>query len=464
MTQAVENVGQDRKTVIVVGAGIAGLTAAYRLTKAGFKVKVLEARDDVGGRAHTVHKNGYKIDTGAGAMFETYHAYMELAAELGLKSELRLSEQLIGVVKKGRIHYLNTAHILRSGLTTSLFSWGSKFRLLLAFLDIARAKRRGQLTYTDLTRAAPLDFETAEQYCLRRLNRELSEYLSEPIVRGMMLINSDRISKVELMHGINNIFDVTSYGLIGGVKRFSQTLAGHVDVHLQSPVESVQVIGDRVEVRWNEQGQTVSERVDACVMACPLPYAAPIYKEHAALQLLNRKVRFGQCITVGIGTRTRPDSKAFIVEVPRVESEDVCFMFLEHNKNTGAAPEGHGLITAYLEGNVAKQLLDKSDEDIIARVTPFIDRLFPGLSASIDMTHVTRWQAALPINAIGAYQAVADFNAALSPDAPVQFACDYMMAAVGQTIAVECGNLAARNLTQRFAKTEERRAKTALAA
>lgn len=439
-----------QKSVLVVGAGIAGLTAAYRLKQAGHRVRVLEAGDDVGGRAHTVHKQGYRIDTGAGALFETYHAYMELAAELGLKQDIRLSEQLIGVVRQGRIHYLNTRHILRSGLMTSLFSWRSKLRLLLAFLDITRAKRRGQLNYTDLTRAAPLDFETAEQYCLRRLNRELSEYLSEPIVRGMMLLNSDRISKVELMHGINNIFDVTSYGLIGGVKRFSQTLASHVEVKLQCPVASVQQAGDQVDVRWTEQGQLHSECVDACVLACPLPAAAAICKEHTALQLLNRRLRFGQCITVGIGTRRRPDSPAFIVEVPRVESEDVCFMFLEHNKNTGAAPQGHGLITAYLEGSVAAELMDSSDEAIVARVLPFIERLFPGLGASVEMHHVTRWRAALPINAIGAYQAVADFNAELSPEAPIQFACDYMMAAVGQTIAVECGNLAARRLQQRF--------------
>src|SRR3954451_19902974 len=39
---------------IVVGAGLAGLTAAYELRRAGFDVTVLEARDRIGGRVYTV--------------------------------------------------------------------------------------------------------------------------------------------------------------------------------------------------------------------------------------------------------------------------------------------------------------------------------------------------------------------------------------------------------------------------
>jgi monoamine oxidase len=50
---------------IVVGAGIAGLTAARLLTKAGRRVVVLEARDRVGGRVHTDRSRGMTTDLGA---------------------------------------------------------------------------------------------------------------------------------------------------------------------------------------------------------------------------------------------------------------------------------------------------------------------------------------------------------------------------------------------------------------
>lgn len=50
---------------MVVGAGIAGLTAAYRLSRSGFDVTVLEAEPDVGGRLSTLAKDGYRFDLAA---------------------------------------------------------------------------------------------------------------------------------------------------------------------------------------------------------------------------------------------------------------------------------------------------------------------------------------------------------------------------------------------------------------
>lgn len=439
-----------RERVLVVGAGISGLTAAWRLQQAGFAVTVLEALDHVGGRASTVLKQGYTIDTGAGALFESYTAYLELAAELGLRDQIKRSSQIIGVMRGGRIHTLNTRSFYWSALTTGLLSWRAKVRLLRAFLDVRRANAKGQLSYTDLTRAEPLDFETASRYALRRLDPELLTYFAEPIVRGMMLANADRISKVEFMHGMNNIFDVTAYGLVGGVQRFSQTLAAPLDVRLNCPVESVRAVPGGAQIAWRAEGRTVTEEAEGCVLACPLPVAATIYPEHRALRTLNERVQFGRCISFGVGTQVRPKSPTYILEVPRSESEAVCFMFLDHNKGNGAAPEGKGLFTGYIEDANSRRLMDASDEEVISNVMPVIERVFPEVRGTVEMTHVHRWKAALPMNKVGAYRAVADFNKALDARSPIQFACDYVMAAVGQSIAVECGSAAARNLQKLF--------------
>lgn len=55
----------SKPDIVVVGAGAAGIAAARRLLAAGLSVAVLEARERVGGRAHTVRLSGHPVDLGA---------------------------------------------------------------------------------------------------------------------------------------------------------------------------------------------------------------------------------------------------------------------------------------------------------------------------------------------------------------------------------------------------------------
>ncbi len=57
--------GRPERSVVVVGAGAAGLAAARELTRAGVKATVIEARNRIGGRIHTDRSRGYAVDLGA---------------------------------------------------------------------------------------------------------------------------------------------------------------------------------------------------------------------------------------------------------------------------------------------------------------------------------------------------------------------------------------------------------------
>jgi monoamine oxidase len=72
---------------VVVGAGLAGLTAATDLADAGFEVVVLEARERVGGRTHGIEVSpGEWVDAGAAYLGERHTELTDLLAELGLKT------------------------------------------------------------------------------------------------------------------------------------------------------------------------------------------------------------------------------------------------------------------------------------------------------------------------------------------------------------------------------------------
>ncbi len=69
--------------VIVVGAGLAGLTAARTLARAGQRVRVLEASGEVGGRVRSVTQDGFTLDVGYQVLFTAYPAVrrqLDLAA------------------------------------------------------------------------------------------------------------------------------------------------------------------------------------------------------------------------------------------------------------------------------------------------------------------------------------------------------------------------------------------------
>ncbi len=71
------------KNICIIGAGWAGLTAAYYLTKQGFKVSILEAAPQAGGRARAIQVDSqYKLDNGQHMLISGYHHTIKILKEL----------------------------------------------------------------------------------------------------------------------------------------------------------------------------------------------------------------------------------------------------------------------------------------------------------------------------------------------------------------------------------------------
>ncbi|HTL04365.1 MAG TPA: NAD(P)/FAD-dependent oxidoreductase [Gemmatimonadales bacterium] len=84
--------------VVVIGAGPAGLTAAYLLSKQGHRVTVLEGDDIVGGISQTAQYKGYRFDIGGHRFFTKVQPVQDLWEEL-------LGPEFISVPRLSRIHY-----------------------------------------------------------------------------------------------------------------------------------------------------------------------------------------------------------------------------------------------------------------------------------------------------------------------------------------------------------------------
>jgi len=87
-----------RGPVVIIGAGPAGLTAAYTLSKAGIQSIVLEKDQTVGGLARTVNYKGYYFDTGGHRFFTKVESVENIWKEV-------LGEDLLQRDRLSRIYY-----------------------------------------------------------------------------------------------------------------------------------------------------------------------------------------------------------------------------------------------------------------------------------------------------------------------------------------------------------------------
>lgn len=73
-----------KKTALVIGGGLAGLTAASFLAKAGSEVTLIEKSQTFGGRAITTTKNGVHFNLGPHALYRSGQAF-KILNELGIE-------------------------------------------------------------------------------------------------------------------------------------------------------------------------------------------------------------------------------------------------------------------------------------------------------------------------------------------------------------------------------------------
>lgn len=167
--------------VIVVGAGLAGLSAARRLCAAGLDVTVLERSDGVGGRARTDSVDGWLFDRG----FQVLNtAYPALASSVDL-DRLELKPLVKGVLVHhgGRVHRLadprsDPAATLTT-LTSPLLGWPDKLAIG------AFSARCGHGPVRALERGA--DMTAEEQLRLAGISEAALERFLRPFLAGVLL-------------------------------------------------------------------------------------------------------------------------------------------------------------------------------------------------------------------------------------------------------------------------------------
>jgi oxygen-dependent protoporphyrinogen oxidase len=432
--------------VVVVGAGLAGLTAAFRLRQAGFEVLVLESSDRVGGRVRTLERDGYRVDVGASILMSSYRNMAALIDDAGLREAVVPASDLTGFLRGGTVHRFHN-HSLAGLARTGLVSLEAKARTLPVALDVLRAGKR--LSWSDPAQAAAWDGETVREYLDRRVrSRELVEYLADPLCAAMALVGPEEMSSVDLLSYLRNVFGSRFFNFTGGVAALPDGVARGLDVRTGCTVTGVAETPGGVTVSWSPPGGGAerTEHASGCVIAVQAHDIPSVYPGLSAEQ---REIVGAVGYSIGVGVHfaldTAPAEPSAFVCQPRAEDPDLHLAILDHNKAPGRAPAGAGLISTFWRHGWGLAHWDDSDSRLVDAALPGFARMFPGAESTIRFAHVQRWRHALLCTPTGRYSSLARFHASLGPTARVRFAGDWL-AASSTNSAIATGDRAAAEL------------------
>lgn len=298
--------------VIVIGGGLAGLSAAYDLVRGGRRVTLLEATSTLGGLARSLPVDGRSIECFYHFICRSDHELVELVRELGLESQLDWHHTRTSCFLRGRLFSFGTFFDL---LRFSPVPWTQRLRF---GAHVLRSRYRREWKW--------LDEIPARAWLVENIGEKAYNAIWDPLLRIKFGAFHDRVSAAWLWHRIwrvaasrRSMLERESFGvlrqgsatLIEALARWLRDQPGCV-VRTGAPVREIEVRDGRVtgvEVDGEHlAGDTVLSTVPLPVLDTLLPGRTEDYFARA------RQVPFlgVACLLVSL---TRPFSRNFWLNV-----------------------------------------------------------------------------------------------------------------------------------------------------
>ncbi|WP_373824709.1 protoporphyrinogen/coproporphyrinogen oxidase [Achromobacter insuavis] len=412
-------------SVIVIGAGIAGLTAAHRLSQHGVRVTVLEARDRVGGRMSTDLRHGWRIDRGAQFLSSGYARIHALLAETGLQASCRPTSGWSATVADGRVRRL---HARRPWTLASSGLMGKRELLRLGCRMAAGMRGTARLPLDDYAAWSDWDDGDTAAWAARLAGERGLDYLFEPMLEGFYFQAPEQTSRALSMalwaFGARRS---RTLALAQGMQSLPEALAAPLDLRLDTPVTALDVTPGRV-CAHTPAGPFEADKV---VLAAPAAQARALYRGDSAAQQALLATPYSATLNIAIalpGGLPAPQGleDVYGLLIPRRERQAIATVGIESRKPATLVPAGGELLNVMLDGRAGARLQDADERRVLAEVLPELGRHFPGLVGRIDFTHFCRWPAAEPLSAVGRARAIRDYRRQWRDADPVVLAGDYL--------------------------------------
>ena len=440
------------KKVAVVGAGIAGLTAAYELQKAGFEVRVFESEATAGGRIKTDIHDGLAFDKGTNWFVENYSSIKKYAGEFGIPWFSSKPEGVQRVVRGGEPKSLNISSATDVMRFDVLSPWARvKFFFWLIKLWFGRS---GTDFYELSKLPESMDFDNADHYLRTRVHPEVADYVADPFTAAMQFHRCKEISTSALfaimkpMIMPNGGFEVRYTK--GGVGSVPMEMAKSLNIKYSLPVTKVFSRDGSVEITAGSE----VEKFDAVVIAAPARAVSEMLS--AKTPALNKVLQTVQYTSTIVLCAKVPEEwftdNAHVTYIPFIESDIIASYSNESRKGDLCCAGGMTHMLIYLYDGAAKNLMEKSDGEVwneVLKELPRVCREYRGHEEELEQVTLWRWKEAMPKFDHGYLSLVKKFEETEQGQNNLFFAGDYLNAPWAEG-ACRSGQRAASLIVERF--------------
>ena len=395
--------------IVVIGAGIAGLGAAWRLSRLGFDVRVLERAARAGGRAASVEVEGFRFEPAGALLSGADRELLGWMDELGLRDELLPLRPVVPAqVFRGRADAIDPRGIFGVAAIP-----GTKRLDALRLVRLPRllARYAPQLESDAPELAAPLDDRSLADFGRLYFGASVVERWMAPFV-GPLGASPDTSRALFLRRyraQADALVGLPRGALAELIDAAAARLALHTGVEALA-LERVAAGGVRVRVR--ERGQERALEADAVVLATGAPEAAQLAEallasgEREALA----RVRHAPALACVLGLRRPLHPHPQCITLPASEAGPLARIVLEPGVAGGRVPAGRGL--AHLEATLAfAAAADGVPDDVLAKeLCEAFERALAGVRGVAEWTRLYRLPRALPRFDVGRYREIARFE------------------------------------------------------
>jgi oxygen-dependent protoporphyrinogen oxidase len=398
----------SERNAVVVGAGLAGLAAAWELRKCGFRVTVLEREPQPGGRARSELVEGFTLEPLSPVLSTADRELLAWIAEVGAGDELLPLRPLVTAqVRRSRVSDLDVR-----GLLDFTRIPGVKRRQGLRLVRLPRLMRRyaARVDPDAPEKSAELDDRSLADFGKLYFGSSVLDYWMTPFVTSASLGDEYQTSRVHFLQRHRRVFGARLGLPRAPLRALLDGAAEKLPTLCDAEVVGVEPgRGGGLDVCYSREGRQHVLEACAVVLATPAPDAARLGRgvlTTGERELLER-MRYTPSISLAAATCRPLSWHPREIRVPHAEHSPIETALVEPGMSGGRIPDGYGCVTLRATGSWSEQGFQRSEETLEKELLDALERFQPGVRAALNFTRVFRVERALPRFDVGHYRALA---------------------------------------------------------